>query len=281
MTHYSNLANSRPMIADTGVDVGAKYLTAIQRIAAEHEPAKSPFFQRLRNLPDEIARDPELLGQIHLVYQAAMHATRAAVYYMPHLDSPAMRKRKLQIFIDDDGLAGGDTHHYQLTRAFKHAGAKLILEDEDFGDASELCRHLDGETARFVQLATTLYSRSLGAWCVVEVVSDSWMRCLADALSAHFPGMPDEPYFADCFSQGVEERHAEEALEVTASVLRRRPELYSETVLDAKLMAEALDGVWRRLDTIVRLAEQKSRAASLARFKQTAPPHREEAHGTV
>ena len=39
-------------------------------------------------------------------------------------------------------------------------------------------------------------------------------------------------------------------------VLRGRPELYSETVLDARLMAEALDGVWRRLDTIVRLAEQ-------------------------
>ena len=54
-----------------------------------------------------------------------MHATRAAVYYMPHLDNPAMRKRKLQIFIDDDGLPGGDTHHYQLTRAFQNIGADV------------------------------------------------------------------------------------------------------------------------------------------------------------
>jgi pyrroloquinoline quinone (PQQ) biosynthesis protein C len=281
MTHLSSPAKSRRVTEHTGFDVGARFLARIEEIAEEHDPAKSPFFQRLRNLPTDVAADPELLGQIHLVYQAAMHATRAAVYYLPHLDSPAMRKRKLQIFIDDDGLEGGDTHHYQLTRAFRHVGAKLLLEDEEFGDPNELCRHLDAETAKFVQLATALYTRSLGAWCVVEVISDTWMRCLADALSVHFPEMPQEPYFADCFSQGVEERHAEESLEVTATVLRGRPELYSETVLDAKLMAEALDGVWRRLDTIVRSAEQKSRAAAAARFVRSAQQYREPAHGAV
>ena len=52
----------------------------------------------------------------------------------------------------------------------------------------------------------------------------------------------------------------QESLEVTAMVLRARPELYSETVLDAKLMAEALDGVWRRLDTIVQWPPSKSTA---------------------
>src|SRR3984957_6291005 len=237
MTQFLNSTNPRPVAtANPGFDVGDRFLTAIQEIAEDHDPTRSPFFRRLRELPDGLARDPDLLGQIHLVYQAAMHATRAAVYYLPHLDSPKMRKRKLQIFIDDDGLAGGDTHHYQLTRAFKNIGARLLLDDEDFGEPKEMCRHLDAETARFVQLATTLYARSLGAWCVVEVISDSWMRSLADSLSAHFPEMPNEPYFADCFSQGVEERHAEESLEVTATVLRGRPELFSETVLDAKLM---------------------------------------------
>src|SRR5208282_3272034 len=131
----------------------------------------------------------------------AMHATRAAVYYLPHLDSPALRKRKLQIFIDDDGLAGGDTHHYQLTRAFRNIGAKLVLDDEAFGDADELCQHLDPGTARFVHLAKTLYARSLGSWCAVEVMSDDWMRALANALAVHFPEIVYEPYFAECFAQ--------------------------------------------------------------------------------
>ena len=70
----------------------------------EHRPSRMPFFGRLAALPGTVVGDPSFLGQIHLIYQSAMHATRAAVYYLPHLDSPALRKRKLQIFIDDDGL---------------------------------------------------------------------------------------------------------------------------------------------------------------------------------
>jgi pyrroloquinoline quinone (PQQ) biosynthesis protein C len=258
MTHSSKPAAASQAAAETRGDIAAKFAAAIDQIAADHHPSRTPFFQHLRELSPAAARDPQLLGQIHLIYQSAMHATRAAVYYLPHLDSPAMRKRKLQIFIDDDGLPGGDTHHYQLTRAFQHIGAKLVLEDEDFGSATELCRHLDADTSRFVQLAGTLYARSLGPWCVVELMSDWWMRSLADSLAAHFPEIHDEPYFAECFSQGVEERHAAEAMEVTSTVLQARPELYSETVLDARLMAEALDGVWRRLDTVVQLAAQKT-----------------------
>jgi hypothetical protein len=254
MTHPSNPTAARSAVIEARGDIAAKFAAAIDHIAAEHHPSRSPFFQHLRELNPAVATDAQLLGQIHLIYQSAMHATRAAVYYLPHLDSPAMRKRKLQIFVDDDGLPGGDTHHYQLTRAFQNMGAKLMLEDEEFGPATELCRHLDPETSRFVQLAGTLYARSLGPWCVVELMSDWWMRALADSLATHFPMVRDEPYFADCFNQGVEERHAAEAMEVTSSVLEARPELYSETVLDARLMAEALDGVWRRLDTVVQLA---------------------------
>jgi hypothetical protein len=223
----------------------------------EHRPSRMPLFQRLASLPRATASDPTLLGKIHLVYQSTMHATRASVYYLPHLDSPALRKRKLRIFVDDDGLADGDTHHYQLTRAFLSIGAKCYLDDEEFGEPGELCHYLEAETADFVRLAPKLYSRSLGAWCVVEMLSVDWMRALADGLSVHFPHFKHEGYFEECFSQRVEERHAAEALEVTQLVLRARPELLHETLRDAKITAEALDGVWTHLDRIVRTAQAK------------------------
>ena len=45
---------------------------------------------------------------------------------------------------------------------------------------------------------------------------------------------------------------------MTQTVLRARPELVAETVRDAKIMAEALDGVWTQLDRIVRSAGARS-----------------------
>jgi hypothetical protein len=66
---------------------------ALAVIFEEHRPSRMPFFQRLAEFPRAVARNPALLGQIHLVYQSAMHATRAAVYYLPHLDRPALRKQ--------------------------------------------------------------------------------------------------------------------------------------------------------------------------------------------
>jgi pyrroloquinoline quinone (PQQ) biosynthesis protein C len=265
VTFVPNPETSLPGTDAAGADLAKSFASAIAQIAECYCPSRSPFFKRLRDLPSEVARSAGLLGEIHLVYQSAMHATRAAVYYLPHLDSPSMRKRKLQIFIDDDGLQGGDTHHYQFTRAFKNLGAKFLLTDEEFGESEQLCKHLDAETAEFVRLATTLYKRSLGAWCVVELMSDTWMRALAESLSAHFPAISDEPYFADCFSQGVEERHADESLAVTTMVLQGRPELFAETVEDAKLMAKALDGVWQRLDVVLRNAQQIRPAATSGR----------------
>src|SRR5277367_849129 len=250
---------SPPQIASLQpADAAARFPAEIAAIAAQHRPSRMPFFKNFEAVPRDVARNPALLGNIHLVYQAAMHATRAAVYYLPHLDSPALRKRKLQIFVDDDGLPGGDTHHYQLTRAFLNIGAKCVLDDEAFAEPAELCRHLDGEAAQFVRLAKTLYSRSLGPWCAIEVMSVDWMRALADALSVHFPQFADEPYFAECFSEMVEERHAEESLSVTQMVLSAQPALLPATIEDAKIMAEALDGVWTHLDRIVEIARQKA-----------------------
>ena len=73
---------------------------AMMALLDKHRPSRMPFFRRLAQLPSTIASDPQFLGEIHLIYQAAMHATRAAVYYLPHLDSPALRQRKLRIFND-------------------------------------------------------------------------------------------------------------------------------------------------------------------------------------
>src|SRR6516164_5561175 len=243
-----------PMSDFPGPTLPEDFRNTIAAMLEEHRPSRMPFFGRLTNLPSTVVKDPLFLGEIHLIYQSAMHATRAAVYYLPHLDSPALRKRKLQIFIDDDGLPGGDTHHYQLTRAFLSIGAKCLLDEEEFGEPGELCHYLEAETAHFVRLAPKLYSRSLGPWCAVEMLSVDWMRALADALSVHFPDFKHQQYFADCFSQKVEERHAAEALEITQTVLRARPELLYETLRDAKIIAEALDGVWTHLDRIVQSA---------------------------
>jgi hypothetical protein len=246
--------------AEPGPTAVDEFPLVIKALLEEHRPSRMPFFQHLAGLPYAVASDPVLLGQIHLHYQSAMHATRAAVYYLPHLDSPSLRKRKLQILLDDDGLPGGDTHHYQLTRAFRNIGAKSLLEDEEFGDPAKLSNHIGAETLRFVRLARKLYARSLGPWCAVEIMSVDWMQALADALSVHFPQFSDEAYFEECFSQQVEERHAAESLAVTQMVLRARPALVSETLRDARTMAEALDGVWTHLDRIVRNAPRLERA---------------------
>jgi hypothetical protein len=47
-------------------------------------------------------------------------------------------------------------------------------------------------------------------------------------------------------------------------VLSARPALLSATIEDAKIMAEALDGVWTHLDRIVEIARQKAAQGSSA-----------------
>src|SRR3954454_17366169 len=145
MSHITNidLTECEPIAALSDAVDG--FPVAISMLAEQHRPSRMPFFRNLAALDHAAASHPSFLGQIHLVYQAAMHATRAAVYYLPHLDSPALRKRKLQIFIDDDGLPNGDTHHYQLTRAFLAIGATCLLDEQEFGEPSELCHYLEGE----------------------------------------------------------------------------------------------------------------------------------------
>ena len=162
------LQNEQPI--ESSSDEIAEFPAAIRALAAQHRPSRMPFFRNLAALDHAAAADPSFLGRIHLIYQAAMHATRAAVYFLPHLDSPALRRRKLRIFLDDDGLPGGETHHYQLTRAFRNIGAKLLLDDEEFGDLEELCEHLEDETAAIrVSGEGPLFAL---AWAVVRDRSD-------------------------------------------------------------------------------------------------------------
>jgi hypothetical protein len=224
----------------------------LQVILEAHRPSHLPFFRQVKTLPRAVASDPYFLGQIHLNYQSAMHALRAAVYRLPHLDSPTLRRRKLRLLYDDDGLPTGDGHHDRLTRAFRNIGAALVLDDEEFGEPEEMCCWLDGETAHFVRLAETLYARSLGPWCLVALMSVDWMIALAEAFAVHFPQFRDEPYFADCLSHRRGEHDAEEALAVTQTVMRARPELLPAAVHDAETIALALDGVWTQLDRIAR-----------------------------
>src|ERR1700731_3180315 len=200
MSHISNMDLTEWEQIAPRSDAVDEFPGAMSRLAEQHRPSRMPFFRNLATLDHAAASDPAFLGQIHLHYQSAMHATRAAVYYLPHLDSPSLRKRKLQILLDDDGLPGGDTHHYQLTRAFRNIGAKSLLGDEEFGDPAKLSNHIGAETLCFVRLARKLYARSLGPWCAVEIMSVDWMQALADALSVHFPQFSDEPYFEECFS---------------------------------------------------------------------------------
>lgn len=223
----------------------------LQELCERHLPSKHPFFNTVAGIPRE-RLSPELLGELYVRYQAAMHSTRAMVYHLPHLDAPAMRTRKLQIFIDDDGLKGGDTHHYQLRRAFENIGAQIPLSDNEFGDLPPLAERLDPTTARFVSKVEKLYPQSLGPFCVVEMLSNDWMTHLCDALSVHFPQMRDEPYFAECAEQHVEERHGQEAFELAKAVVEHSPELLPGVVQDASDMANELDNLWTGLEQLLR-----------------------------
>jgi hypothetical protein len=220
------------------------FYRVLDELSQRYLPCAHPFFDKLARFPCEKLCSPRLLGELYLRYQAVCHATRVMIYHLPYLDSPDLRIRKLRIISDDDGIANGDAHHYQLSRAFAHIGAAPVIRDEEFGSLYALQKILDPYTAHFLALVQDLYPRSLGPWCVIETFSDNWMRALKESLSACFPSIKEEPYFADCFDQGVEERHAQEALELTGTILARFPESLEETIEGARQIATGLDGFW-------------------------------------
>jgi pyrroloquinoline quinone (PQQ) biosynthesis protein C len=223
----------------------------LDEIVSKHLPSQHPFFGCLAKGPSELICEPHLLAELLHRYQAAMHATRSMAYSLPMLDSPELRKRKLQILIDDDGLADGDTHHYQLTRAFISMGVEPKMDDDVYSDLETLQTEVDAKTARFIAAVRRLYARSLGAWAIVECLSDDWMHSLADALAVHYPGIVNESYFAQCFADHVEENHGREALELVDLVCSRRPEFVEPTLRDADEMASELTCFWDALHEVI------------------------------
>lgn len=239
-------------IADPGVvRPDSTLFRRLDDIAQRHRPSEHVFFRCLSHSDLQQTADPTHLGELLHHYQAAMHATRAMAYFLPMLDSPALRKRKLRILVEDDGLANGDTHHYQLTQAFVGLGAAPKLDDESYGDLEILAGLVDIGTAGFISAVRRLYPSSLGAWAIIELLSDDWMHALADALATSFPAIVDQPYFADCFEGHVEERHGAEALELLELVLADRPGSLDLTLRHAEEMAEQLNRLWDALHEIV------------------------------
>jgi hypothetical protein len=110
----------------------ARFHVEIDRLAEECRPTRHPsFFARLAVMPQERLTSA-VLSELHL------------------------RSHKLQIYIDDDGLVGGDTHHHQLSRAFTGIGAPLRLEDEQFGELDELVHAVEERHGREAVEITSL-----------------------------------------------------------------------------------------------------------------------------
>lgn len=223
----------------------------IQKIYNTYLPSKHPFFSRLANFPHEKLRSPNLLGNLHLRYQSACHATRVMIYKIPYLESPSLRNRLIKIISDDDKFELSQSHHYQLTRLFVNIGAKILIDDEDFGELNKLKKILDPETAYFISLVEELYPKNLGAWCVIEIFADNWMRALKNSLAPCFPSVTQESYFSECFAQGIEEKHGQESLILTSKVLERSPQLFDSTISDANKMAQGLNILWMSLDDLL------------------------------
>jgi hypothetical protein len=210
-------------------------------------------------MPSE-AVTAKFLGEIYNAYQATMHATRAAVFYLPNLDRVELRQIKTKIFNDDDNLPGDGSHHAQLRIAFENMGAKGMLPDNAFGDPKELRPSLNRAMAAYVKQTYKNYKKTLGPWCYLEGVSVNFMAAFMDALAKHHPDIVKEPYFAECIAGKVEEIHAALSLETTQKIMDARPHLVVPALKGAKAMAENLDSAWgQHHEIVMRRMEKYSR----------------------
>jgi len=174
-----------------------------------------------------------------------MHATRAEVYKLPYLDTVPLRKIKLDILNDDDNLPNGGAHHYQLADLFRWLGAVGMIPDTEFGALGWKTATMETPTGTFINVVEALYSQSLGPWCIVERLSNSWLFGLYRGL-----GCPSHPYFKGITA--VEDRHANIAIDTTCLVLETRPLLADIFLYDAEMVARALTGVWDDMLAAVR-----------------------------
>lgn len=233
------------------------FRTQVVDLLDRHRPSRHPFFARLAAAPRDVARDPEFLEELYKRYQAAMHASRVMVYFLPHLDSIDLRVRKVKVLLDDDAGEHGDTHHYQLRRTWTTMlGRPPRVRDDEFGDLDTLISVCDVDTSRFIWMAKALYPASLGAWVTVEGLAHDWIGALLNSLLPHFPNLEDTDYFQQNYNNKIELEHAEEALDTVCLVLARRPNLQHETIHGVEEMGRALDALWSGFD---RLLSQFSR----------------------
>ncbi len=229
----------------------AVFQTTLEIIYQKFLPSQHPFFSKLALFLKENRCSVAFLGELYFRYQAACHSTRVMAYFLPYLDTPELRQRKLKILADDDAIETRETHHSQLRQVFENIGVDRIVADQVFGRLTPLRSLLDPTTADFVILVETLYPQSLGAWCIIEGFADNWMRALMHSLAIRYPSIQTFAYFADCFSQGVETRHAEESIQLTKQILATSPELLQKTLEDAQRMAEGLDRFWTGLEHLL------------------------------
>jgi len=223
------------------------------QIFREHRPSQHSFFATLRNAPKEVATSPHVLREIYIRYQAAMHTTRAAVYFSPYLNSPQLRQRKAKIILDDDTVNQLASHHIQLENLFRSLGAQCIPHEEEFGDLPELRAKLDPELARWSADVEALYHADLGAWTTVEILSDDWISAFSQAYAPHYaPGFVlGLQYFDEITTGHVEIQHMLETLSLLEDTVARHPDIEIPTQLHSTKMAEELDILWNNLEAIV------------------------------
>lgn len=84
-----------------------QFRLVINELFVKHKPSEHSFFKTLATMPPHIIKNEGLLNELYFRYQAAMHATRAAVYNAPYLNSPRLRARRIAIILDDDAVDHG------------------------------------------------------------------------------------------------------------------------------------------------------------------------------
>jgi hypothetical protein len=226
------------------------------KIFKEHRPSEHSFFTTLRNAPREVATSPHVLREIYIRYQAAMHTTRAAVYFSPYLNSPQLRQRKAKIILDDDTVNELASHHIQLENLFRSLGAECIPHEEEFGDLPELRLRLDPDLARWSTAVEALYHADLGAWTTVEILSDDWISAFSQSYAPHYGKgfVLGLQYFDEITTGHVEIQHMLETLALLEDTVIRHPDIEASTQAHATQMAQELDSLWDNLEIVVKNA---------------------------
>jgi len=223
------------------------------KIFREHRPSQHSFFTTLRTAPKEVATNPHVLREIYIRYQAAMHTTRAAVYFSPYLNSPQLRQRKAKIILDDDTVNQLASHHIQLEDLFRALGAECIPHEEEFGDLPELRAKWDPALARWSTDVEALYHADLGAWTTVEILSDDWISAFSQAYAPHYaPGFVlGLQYFDEITTGHVEIQHMLETLSLLEDTVARHPDIELTTQAHATKMAQELDALWNNMEMVI------------------------------